>query len=300
MSWDQLRIQIDRHLDLEELRTLCFDLGVDYDSLRGEGKAAKIRELIALLRRNNRVPQLIVALNVIRPHVQWNAIQLDDVNVAPVGRRSMSLWLISGGVVVLVALAGLVMANGPSSIALFSPTPTNTPPPTAQPTTAPTIAIPTSTIQLPTNTVAPATTAPTVEVPTPAPPTNTLEPPHAPPIENTFGTELYDERVILLTIPSGGKEVLRIQELWSAPFGTPVSCVSGFLAFTWMVRDPYPTGGEGLEFWQLIPQSDGRTDILTRGASGASTVAYCQELTVTNTSLVDYRIEIRYASGTYE
>ena len=38
-----------------ELRDLCFDLGVDYESLAGEGKSAKARELIAYLQRRGRL-----------------------------------------------------------------------------------------------------------------------------------------------------------------------------------------------------------------------------------------------------
>lgn len=45
-------------LDLEELITLCFYIGVDYDSLRGEGKAAKARELIKRQERLNKIPEI--------------------------------------------------------------------------------------------------------------------------------------------------------------------------------------------------------------------------------------------------
>lgn len=37
---------IDRRYSLDELKTLCFELGVDYDNLPGEGKRGKARELI--------------------------------------------------------------------------------------------------------------------------------------------------------------------------------------------------------------------------------------------------------------
>ena len=54
-----LRSILDESLDLEELRTLCADLGVDYDGLRGEGKAAKLRELIAYLERRREILKLL-------------------------------------------------------------------------------------------------------------------------------------------------------------------------------------------------------------------------------------------------
>jgi hypothetical protein len=50
------------HYDLEELRTLCFSLSVNYDSLRGEGHAAKARELVLYLGRQQRFDALLEAL----------------------------------------------------------------------------------------------------------------------------------------------------------------------------------------------------------------------------------------------
>ncbi|MBL7062642.1 MAG: hypothetical protein ISS49_00355 [Anaerolineae bacterium] len=57
------------HFDLEELRTLAFDLGVDFDDLRGEGKAAKARELIAYLERRNRWANLVTAIKTSRSDI---------------------------------------------------------------------------------------------------------------------------------------------------------------------------------------------------------------------------------------
>ncbi len=42
-----LRHALVNYFDLEELRTLCFDIGVDFDELKGEGKGGKARELVA-------------------------------------------------------------------------------------------------------------------------------------------------------------------------------------------------------------------------------------------------------------
>jgi hypothetical protein len=41
-----------------ELRDLCFELDIDYESLGGEGKAAKARELVAFCERRDRLPEL--------------------------------------------------------------------------------------------------------------------------------------------------------------------------------------------------------------------------------------------------
>jgi hypothetical protein len=73
MDLSQLREQIARYFDLEELRTLCFDLKVDYDLLRGEGKAAKARELVLLMEREERLAELVKQCARRRPNVTWEA-----------------------------------------------------------------------------------------------------------------------------------------------------------------------------------------------------------------------------------
>ena len=62
-----LREAIDKHFNLEELRTLCDDIGVDFDNLGGEGKEAKARELIAYLERRGELERLIDAIRRQRP-----------------------------------------------------------------------------------------------------------------------------------------------------------------------------------------------------------------------------------------
>jgi hypothetical protein len=41
-----------------ELRDLCFELHIDYESLPGEGKAAKARELVSFCERRDRLSEL--------------------------------------------------------------------------------------------------------------------------------------------------------------------------------------------------------------------------------------------------
>jgi hypothetical protein len=296
MSLEEFRQLIEKHLDIEELRTLCFDLNVDYDSLPGEGKAAKIRELIAFMRRNDRIPELVNALTRLRPLVPWKDLEINGGSVAPIptvpNRRR--LWFVIGAIILFVAVIARL---------LLPPTPSPTSTSTSVPPSATSVALTeTSVFPTPTPTALPPTLTPThvPSSPTPPPPTKTPEPPHAPMIKNNFGTPLYDEQLILLTIASGEKKILKVQDLWSAPLGTPVSCASGFIAFTWLVRDPYPEGGEDLEFHRIVPMGGGRTEVFAHGATGASSIGYCDELTIFNTSLVDYRVEIRYASGSNE
>ena len=67
----KLRHLLTTHFDMEELRTLCIDLGEDFDNLRGEGKEAKFGELIARLGRDDRIPDLAQIAQQRRPKVSW-------------------------------------------------------------------------------------------------------------------------------------------------------------------------------------------------------------------------------------
>lgn len=64
-SLTELRRLLMDAFDYEELRTLCFDLSLDFDTLKGEGegKAAKVRELILhMQRRPQGLERLITAI----------------------------------------------------------------------------------------------------------------------------------------------------------------------------------------------------------------------------------------------
>jgi len=54
-----------------DLRDLCVEMNVDYESLPGEGKSAKARELIAYCERRGRLPDLVTKCYELRPNVAW-------------------------------------------------------------------------------------------------------------------------------------------------------------------------------------------------------------------------------------
>lgn len=67
----KLRQTITKLFDESELRTLCFDLSIDYENLRPGGKAAKVRELIAFCDRTHLISELIELCAKERPHALW-------------------------------------------------------------------------------------------------------------------------------------------------------------------------------------------------------------------------------------
>jgi formylglycine-generating enzyme required for sulfatase activity/energy-coupling factor transporter ATP-binding protein EcfA2 len=54
-----------------ELRTLTFDLGFDYENLAPGGKADKAREFVGACYRNGRLLDLLQLCNKERPHISW-------------------------------------------------------------------------------------------------------------------------------------------------------------------------------------------------------------------------------------
>lgn len=73
----QLNTLLNQYFSLEEIRSLCFEMGVDYDSIPGEGKAAKVRELILGFSRQGHLPELRSLVVKERPHVVWPEIPAD-------------------------------------------------------------------------------------------------------------------------------------------------------------------------------------------------------------------------------
>lgn len=74
----QVREILTERFDDEEIRTLCFDLNIDYESLTGVGKAGKVRELVAYMKRYERLDRLVEHVQRQRPDIDWSpAIQPD-------------------------------------------------------------------------------------------------------------------------------------------------------------------------------------------------------------------------------
>jgi len=59
-----------------ELRDLCFDMHIDYESLAGQAKGDRARELVAYARRHNRTDELVAHCRRLRPHADWQNVEL--------------------------------------------------------------------------------------------------------------------------------------------------------------------------------------------------------------------------------
>jgi hypothetical protein len=68
MDLPQLRDILVAYFNDNELRDLCFDLGIDYENLGGDAKSGKARELVDYCRRYDRLPDLEAACRRLRPN----------------------------------------------------------------------------------------------------------------------------------------------------------------------------------------------------------------------------------------
>ena len=64
-----LRRALDDGYNADELRDLCFELGIDYEDLPGETQSAKARELVLFAKRHNLMAQLVAVVMAVRPHL---------------------------------------------------------------------------------------------------------------------------------------------------------------------------------------------------------------------------------------
>lgn len=70
----QLRKLLIQHYSLDEFRTLCFDLGILYDNLGGDGLSGKARELLLLIGRQQRFAELLHHMQTERPDLDMTGL----------------------------------------------------------------------------------------------------------------------------------------------------------------------------------------------------------------------------------
>lgn len=83
VSLSKLRQTIVDLFSENELRDLCFDLSVDYESLPAVGKSDKARELIEHFKRRQRLNVLLVGIRDQRPAIVWQTIATEETPSSP-------------------------------------------------------------------------------------------------------------------------------------------------------------------------------------------------------------------------
>ena len=79
----KLAVIIKTYFDDNEIRDLCFQLGVGYEDLPGRGKGAKARELVQFMERRDRLDVLVTKVRRLRPHIGVNLGNVLDNALSP-------------------------------------------------------------------------------------------------------------------------------------------------------------------------------------------------------------------------
>ncbi len=117
MDRNKLRQELLARVNNEELKTLCFNLNVDYDDLAGDERQGKARELVQLLERNNRLPDLEAELTAfgmagagvpeaLRPYLKVVARRNNTLPLAPLDPKGQDATTISLGQIFINLDAG--------------------------------------------------------------------------------------------------------------------------------------------------------------------------------------------------
>lgn len=67
----QLRDSLTAHFSMGELRSLCFDLDIEFEDLEGSSKTNKAESLLSTMERLDRIPELVQVCGQQRPNVVW-------------------------------------------------------------------------------------------------------------------------------------------------------------------------------------------------------------------------------------
>lgn len=108
----QLRDLMAEHFALDELRSLCMDLGIAYDNMSGDTKREKIISLIEYLQHHRRLDALLLWLQEQRTEVDWDVVyrrtptspELERIRSKVALQRSGSIGYKIAGAAALVLL----------------------------------------------------------------------------------------------------------------------------------------------------------------------------------------------------
>ena len=84
----ELNSKMNQVFSLDEIESLCFDMGINFESLPGGNKGSRIRELIEFCRRRGRDKELAAKVRAERPNVAWPGAAAPASQPSPAGGGS--------------------------------------------------------------------------------------------------------------------------------------------------------------------------------------------------------------------
>ena len=81
---------IAEYFSLDELKSLCFDIGINDESLEGNGLDGKTRELVKYCFRHNKIRELMAVCQAQRPHAPWEEL-IDEYDTVQYSAETLPL-----------------------------------------------------------------------------------------------------------------------------------------------------------------------------------------------------------------
>ena len=112
------------HFSEDELRELCIDLSVDYESLSGENKQRKAQELVTYTKRHNLSAQLLATIGEKRPFLKPDLKSITLPPATTIADPNSRLTLLVGFGIVIMVLLGFGLWSGYKSMVPVTAVPT--------------------------------------------------------------------------------------------------------------------------------------------------------------------------------
>jgi tetratricopeptide (TPR) repeat protein len=90
-----LRSILEQSFSLDEIKALAFELGVDYDNIAGDSLSVKVRELIQLFERINRLNLLLSYIRKVRPNISFESVEPGKSSTATTNPNASYVELVS-------------------------------------------------------------------------------------------------------------------------------------------------------------------------------------------------------------
>ncbi|MEZ4646331.1 MAG: hypothetical protein R3E31_27005 [Chloroflexota bacterium] len=118
-----LRSLMEAHFDLNGIRTLCFDLQIDFDNLEGTRKTDKVQGLILYCVQAGRLPHLLAQCNKERPLITWPTLPspLAEPEPPPITMSAVRYHFLALGIVMSVLLITLTLTGDSRQTAVSYP-----------------------------------------------------------------------------------------------------------------------------------------------------------------------------------
>lgn len=88
INFKRLREQLSLLFNIDEIKTLCFDLGIEYENIPGDTLDGKTRELVNYCYKKGMLSKLLLECANSHPHINWNDTEKSDNGIETNGNKN--------------------------------------------------------------------------------------------------------------------------------------------------------------------------------------------------------------------